>query len=673
MAHSISLAGDAFLEEFLPVIRKPATSEKAGANVYELLVAEADKRRNTPGGVGLLGVLLGGEAEALRIELPTNAPAFVALLQGLIVNAPGQVTVGEGPSATVDHVRNYYAEDAAGRWALQMRCDLHLPRSSAPSAYQIPKGGITVIDDHGRGAVDKALVEAVLRASPARIILFAQHDRLEFYAALRSHPKLIVVCTERQALSWIAGNDPPPRLPDGSPTDHVSLLKLIAGQVFVAFGNAAVLVTRVSSAVGCYLLKLDGQTRVALYAESRGLTPPPGQDGVPGLHSAFLAGLALALSRDLEDLESAMSIAIARAHAFSEVGVRATEDHFGRPEALPQPTDSPALSLVESWSTLPSAQRPLLGFLTRAQFHGRLQTADSPLRGFFVPAAGREKLTGLLRAAESYVSKARKRPLNILLYALPGSGKSYFAQCLVRHLNSYAAQQGHEGSPHTLIEANFSAAESFEGVVRILNDVYESVRDERALGQSPLVLLDEFDSIVSMPSKTGDLAPIQALFSRLLTTLWDGVFSSQGRQRRLGGFVLLFAASGKDFEAALSSNLGKSPDFRSRIDVRLDLGAIENAATEDAMEAKARLALAMIGKHFPATVSRVELAVLDAIAHAQFRSNRAIDQMIMLSSEPSDGLFALRHLPSASICTDLADRFDEGEALSRFGKSWIRI
>ena len=382
-------------------------------------------------------------------------------------------------------------------------------------------------------------------------------------------------------------------------------------------------------------------------------------------------------------MHPATEAALRAAAVYSKEGIQPRDDSsreepwFGRLENLPMEAEFLIKPMVagainkedqDIWTEVSN-------LLDYAQLHGQLPDRNPVLPDYYSSVEMEEKLGALLEALLSFVSRPnQKRPFNILLTAAPGSGKSFFAQCLARKLSSASAQAGRGGSQHPLIEVNLSLAEEFEQVNPALHEAYSEIRDQRALGRTPLVLLDEFDTFLPSDSKAPRPDSMDKLFARMLAPLWDGIFVIDGRYRRLGGFILIVAASNEMFIQRLSEANGKARDFASRIDVTLRLPPLEGLNEADRFEAKIRMSIAAIKKYMGSYVNRIELAVLDAIGGAEFPGrNRAIDQIAMLSSVPADGTFRLENLPKRELLQPLAQNFNTKVSQSRYGQSWILI
>ena len=112
---------------------------------------------------------------------------------------------------------------------------------------------------------------------------------------------------------------------------------------------------------------------------------------------------------------------------------------------------------------------------------------------------------------------SRDRPLNILMLASPGAGKSHFIKCLAKSLGSAGVRS------HTY---NMTALESTEDLAHPL----DAARNLKVQDHLPLLFLDEFDS-----------APEN--YARLLPLLWDGDMHLGHRDLKLGKVIIVLAGS----------------------------------------------------------------------------------------------------------------------------------
>jgi hypothetical protein len=112
---------------------------------------------------------------------------------------------------------------------------------------------------------------------------------------------------------------------------------------------------------------------------------------------------------------------------------------------------------------------------------------------------------------------SRKRPLNFLLLAAPGAGKSHFVECIARKLGD------HKIGP---ILCNMVVLQRHEDLIPPL----DAARNLKVEGKIPLLFLDEFDSRAEN-------------FPLLLPLLWDGGLTLGQHDLKLGKVIIVLAGS----------------------------------------------------------------------------------------------------------------------------------
>lgn len=123
--------------------------------------------------------------------------------------------------------------------------------------------------------------------------------------------------------------------------------------------------------------------------------------------------------------------------------------------------------------------------------------------------------------------RTRRRPLNIIMRAEPGSGKSHMVKCLARKLDFLHA---------TSVDFNMASLQSIEDLIQPL----DAVRNLKVADRLPILFLDEFDSN-------------PANYAMLLPLMWDGELHVGHRDLKLGKLVIILAGSGKNIEQAMKA------------------------------------------------------------------------------------------------------------------------
>jgi hypothetical protein len=126
--------------------------------------------------------------------------------------------------------------------------------------------------------------------------------------------------------------------------------------------------------------------------------------------------------------------------------------------------------------------------------------------------------------------RSRRRPLNIMMQAEPGSGKSHLVKCL-------AASIG--GRNAVAIDYNMASLQNIEDLIQPL----DAVRNVKVQDRLPILFLDEFDSDSSR-------------YPLLLPLMWDGELNIAHRNLKLGKLVIILAGSSSVVGAAMAAARG---------------------------------------------------------------------------------------------------------------------
>jgi hypothetical protein len=282
------------------------------------------------------------------------------------------------------------------------------------------------------------------------------------------------------------------------------------------------------------------------------------------------------------------------------------------------------------------------------------------------------ELSQMIRQIEDYYTdSSRKRPLNFLLIAPPGSGKSHLIECVSQALAE------HRVAAHAF---NMATMSNFDE----LGTPLDEARNLKVADKRPLLFLDEFDA---SPANYGLLLPL----------LWDGKLGTRQRSINLGKAVIVMAGSSRLLPTALaearSMRLGSSSldgpnaklvDLISRIN-----GAVVNIPPLDKTDGrvgrpfdKVAIAVVLLKARFP-KVRRIPLAILAFIGKSRFRYDVrsitcVIDHITAPASDAPDKL-SMEHMPKAlgsvkrlresSLVYHLVNDADNAHGVCRLWKS----
>jgi hypothetical protein len=253
-----------------------------------------------------------------------------------------------------------------------------------------------------------------------------------------------------------------------------------------------------------------------------------------------------------------------------------------------------------------------------------------------------------------------KRPMNIYLNALPGSGKSYLIKELVKSVSKEL-----KSTNVVYEEFNISSMDKIENVENIFNYIQSS----NIAQETPFILIDECDVLLNDRN----------IYQKFLMPMYDGVFIRDGRSAKLGRAVLFFASSIKllkdlsvkdiklkydnlDYGVYVSemedafdqlknsddkneSDL-KLPDFLDRIDKYIFIPPFYVHFKDYEIEKENYLiALQIIKKHFD-SVTRVSVAALIIVCFFLMEhGKRKADKIVFLSKNPRGSTFEIENLP----------------------------
>lgn len=236
----------------------------------------------------------------------------------------------------------------------------------------------------------------------------------------------------------------------------------------------------------------------------------------------------------------------------------------------------------------------------------------------------RQDILRVIKTIRNYAKdRTRRRPLNIVMQAEPGSGKSHLVKCLATKLGVQLA---------TAVGFNMASLQNIEDLEQPLNEV----RNLKVIDRLPILFLDEFDS---SPEK----------YPLLLPLLWDGELHIGHRDLKLGKLVIILAGSGKKIENTMKAAKGMQPvsqvedtklvDLLSRINGgELDIPPLDEVSkNRDRRVDKACLTIALLEHRFGSNLALVPWCLLRFVVASKFRYGvRSIAHLIDLVTPPDE-------------------------------------
>lgn len=241
-----------------------------------------------------------------------------------------------------------------------------------------------------------------------------------------------------------------------------------------------------------------------------------------------------------------------------------------------------------------------------------------------------QEIDSLMQVIRDYSQdRSRRRPLNIIMQAEPGSGKSHFIKCLAQRMASDGIDR-----------VTFNMA-SMQGVADLIQPL-EAVRNLKVVDKLPILFFDEFDT-----NKEN--------YALLLPLLWDGELGIGHRELRLGKVVIILAGSGshigdvmkaaKSMQRGGVTEDGKLVDLLSRINGgELTIPALDEVSGDrDRRVDKVCLTLSLLSQRFGSKLSVVPWALLKFVAGTKFQHGvRSISHLVDLIPSKDGELEALR-------------------------------
>lgn len=285
------------------------------------------------------------------------------------------------------------------------------------------------------------------------------------------------------------------------------------------------------------------------------------------------------------------------------------------------------------------------------------------------------ELTRILDVVHDYATRKQVgRPLNILLAAAPGTGKSFLAKEIAKALGQ-RLESPISGNVTVYFEEVHVAA--FRSVDDLLG-MFQTVQSANLKGHLPFILFDEVDGEVNG----------QYLLANFLAPMWDGKFHVGKESYALGRAIFCFAASSlvpaptvdivlgrrkqpsknesltlySDFVAKWqkvvykdiskvskgTKSIAKRKDFLDRIDMMICIPPVDERllGQEDTLIEYVDLACLLVLKIFP-RVKKIEMAALAVIAKklTGVGSRREAERCVFSSTTPPEENFSFSDLP----------------------------
>ena len=236
----------------------------------------------------------------------------------------------------------------------------------------------------------------------------------------------------------------------------------------------------------------------------------------------------------------------------------------------------------------------------------------------------REDIIQLINNIKEYAKdRTRLRPLNIIMQAEPGSGKSHFVKCLAKKLSSIRA---------SAVDFNMGSLQSVDDFSQPL----DTIRNMKVVDRLPILFLDEFDS-----DKTR--------YPLLLPLLWDGELHVGHRDLKLGKLVIILAGSGKNIEEVMKtarkmqstdpSDGTKLVDILSRINGgELDIPPLDfEEEGRNRRIDKVCITVSLLQQRFSDSLELIPWSLLRFVAFTHFRYGiRSIAHLVDFVTPPTD-------------------------------------
>ena len=574
--HNVLVVGDAMIDRAWVVAAGAETSQAHG-EVTPQKVISPSLAGERPGGAALTAAFLAASATAQVRLLAPYGKELEALLDTARVQVLPELAV-PGRQDTIKF-RLYADRGDNARPELTHRFDLDIAAGALQIPKSIPAADLVVVADFQKGVVtDTHLKELVAQFKSAKWLVDSKNARIVTYKlwdTLDNGPTLFVNREEFAAMLSASVPNPHGHLRNfAGPWHHIESLVLDAAEDFHQKYPDWDLV-----------VKFDADGAAAFWSDRKtwkfALAQAPAVRSAAGIGAgdAFIAGWAERAATD-DSKEGQLEHASRRAWAW----VKASE---AQPDPAPWPDASwpgpSELALsptegVDARKDNKARAHSLKGLKERGVI--RLSEAGGHCGKFMTmnPRTG-----ALVRAFASEIrayfrAPGGRHPLNCMVWAQPGSGKSFLVKQVARSIGA------------NFTEINVAATTSFEDLKSQLAALHSADEDLQ------LVMIDEF------------MAPVEKseVFPALLVPLWH-----QTRTKKFA-FVLVDsfpkASSVEELSRNLAGRDGKGPDLVSRIN-----GPQMSLPAPDEVD-RAVLVASLLRSNHPRSAFSIEHGALDALA-----------------------------------------------------------
>lgn len=228
--------------------------------------------------------------------------------------------------------------------------------------------------------------------------------------------------------------------------------------------------------------------------------------------------------------------------------------------------------------------------------------------------------------------KDRIRPLFSLIYAKPGSGKSFLAKCLAQEFDL------------NLFACNIAQMTSFSELSHFFDEVAVAQREEKKV----FVFIDEADNRIRGES----------VFGYLLDMIWCGAYFRDGLKNELKPFPGLLAIS-TDIDDRKQNKEDKSNDHPKFKDLKSRINGIYRELNDLSSAENIYLFANLLEKYF-GQISYVDIEVLEIVGKLKLQYGpRGLELFISKFRNVRGNEITFDNLPSKETFATLEDHFDK--------------